>query len=103
MHFRPLHDRVVVERMDQTERTASGLIVPDVAKEKPSRGIVLAVGPGIPGEPPLDVKPGDEVLFGKYAGQDLTIEGKPVILMREAEILAVVEPETVQVPEGALV
>ena len=86
---RPLHDRILVRRMSEEEKTAGGLFIPDTAKEKPSRGIVLAAGPGKVDEP-MTVKAGDTVLYGKYAGTEIQIEGADLLIMRESDILAIV-------------
>jgi chaperonin GroES len=95
MKFRPLHDRVVVRRIDEDERTKGGIIIPDTAKEKPQQGEVLAVGPGATDEKgqvqPLDVKPGDRVLFGKWSGTEVKIDGEDVLIMKESDILGVLE------------
>ncbi|HEX2652717.1 MAG TPA: co-chaperone GroES [Xanthobacteraceae bacterium] len=95
MHFRPLHDRVVVRRIDAEEKTAGGIIIPDTAKEKPQEGEVIAVGPGARNEQgqlvPLDVKPGDRVLFGKWSGTEVKIEGQDHLIMKESDLLGVVE------------
>jgi chaperonin GroES len=95
MKFRPLHDRVVVRRIDEDERTRGGIIIPDTAKEKPQQGEVVAVGPGAPDEKgqvqPLDVKPGDCVLFGKWSGTEVKIDGEDVLIMKESDILGVLE------------
>jgi len=95
MHFRPLHDRVVVRRIDAEEKTAGGIIIPDTAKEKPQEGEVIAAGPGArneQGQPvPLDVKPGDRVLFGKWSGTEVKIEGQDLLIMKESDLLGVVE------------
>jgi len=96
MNLKPLHDRVVIERLDETEqKSTGGIIIPDTAKEKPQRGKVVAVGDGAfndKGERnKLDVKVGDEVLFGKYAGNDVKINGTEYLIMRENEILAVIK------------
>lgn len=85
----PLHDRVLVEPAAAEEKTASGIIIPDTAKEKPQRGIVVAAGPGKKDEP-MTVKAGDTVLYGKYSGTELSLEGKDYLIMRESDILAVV-------------
>lgn len=89
LNIRPLADRVVVEPAAAEEKTASGIIIPDTAKEKPQRGTVVAVGPGKPDEP-TTVKVGETVLYGKYAGTDINIEGKDYLIMRESDLLAVV-------------
>src|ERR671926_925178 len=95
MHFRPLHDRVLVRRIDAEERTAGGIIIPDTAKEKPQEGEVIAAGPGGRNElgqlMPLDVKPGDRVLFGKWSGTEVKIDGEDLLIMKESDILGVVE------------
>jgi chaperonin GroES len=95
MNIRPLHDRVVVRRMEEERKTASGIIIPDNATEKPDRGEVLAVGPGKAGDNgervALQVKVGDKVLFGKYAGTTVKIDGDEVLIMREEDLLAIIE------------
>ena len=95
MKFRPLHDRVVVRRIDEDERTAGGIIIPDTAKEKPQQGQVVAVGPGVAGDDgkvqPLDVQVGDRVLFGKWSGTEVSIDGDDVLIMKESDILGVLE------------
>ena len=95
MKFRPLHDRVVVRRIDPQERTAGGIIIPDTAKEKPQQGEVVAVGPGARDEPgkvvALDVKPGDRVLFGKWSGTEVRIDGDELLIMKESDILGVLD------------
>ena len=89
LNIRPLADRVVIEPAPAEEKTASGIIIPDTAKEKPQRGTVVAVGPGKKDEP-TSVKVGETVLYGKYAGTEITIEGGEYLIMRESDILAVV-------------
>jgi chaperonin GroES len=93
--FRPLHDRVLVRRVEAEERTRGGIIIPDTAKEKPIEGEVLAVGPGARDETgkivPLDVKAGDRVLFGKWAGTEVVIDGEERIIMKESDIFGIVE------------
>jgi chaperonin GroES len=93
MKFRPLHDRVVVERIEAEDKTASGIIIPDNAKEKPSEGEVIAVGPGGRDEAgrviPIDVKVGDRVLFGKWSGTEVKIEGAELLIMKEGDIMGV--------------
>ncbi len=93
MQFRPLHDRVVVEPLEQEETTAGGIIVPDTVKEKPMEGKVLAIGPGTRGEDgtlqPLDVKKGDTILYGKYSGTEVKIDDTEVLIMRESDIMGV--------------
>jgi chaperonin GroES len=95
MKFRPLHDRVVVRRVDAEEKTAGGIIIPDTAKEKPQQGEVIAVGPGARDEDgkvqPLDVKPGDRVLFGKWSGTEVRIDGEDLLIMKESDIMGVLE------------
>jgi len=95
MEFRPLHDRVVVRRLEQEEKTAGGIIIPDTAKEKPQEGEVVAVGPGARGEDgkinPLDVKAGDRVLFGKWSGTEVKLDGEELIIMKESDIMGIVE------------
>ena len=95
MHFRPLHDRVVVRRIDAEEKTAGGIIIPDTAKEKPQEGEIVAAGPGARNEQgqlvPLDVKPGDRVLFAKWSGTEVKIEGQDLLIMKESDLLGVVE------------
>ncbi len=95
MKFRPLHDRVVVRRIDEDERTKGGIIIPDTAKEKPQQGEIVAVGPGARDEKgeviPLDVKPGDRVLFGKWSGTEVKLDGEDLLIMKESDILGVLE------------
>ena len=95
MKFRPLHDRVLVRRIEQEEKTAGGIIIPDTAKEKPMEGEVVAAGPGARGEDgtlhSLDVKAGDRILFGKWSGTEVKIDGEELIIMKESDILGVVE------------
>ncbi len=95
MNFRPLHDRVVVRRVDEDETTSGGIIIPDTAKEKPMQGEILAVGPGARNDKgevvPLDVKTGDRVLFGKWSGNEVTIDGEELAIMKESDIMGVLE------------
>ena len=95
MKFRPLHDRVVIRRVEQEEKSAGGIIIPDTAKEKPMEGEVVAVGPGGRDENgkliPIDVKPGDRVLFGKWSGTEVKIEGEELLIMKESDIMGVIE------------
>ena len=95
MSFRPLHDRVVVRRIDEDTKTAGGIIIPDTAKEKPMQGEVIAVGPGARNEKgeivPLDVKPGDRVLFGKWSGTEVKIDGEELLIMKESDIMGILE------------
>ena len=94
MKFRPLHDRVVVKRIEAEDKTASGIIIPDTAKEKPSQGEVVAVGPGGRDEAgqviPIDLKVGDRVLFGKWSGTEVKIDGAELLIMKESDIMGVV-------------
>ena len=95
MKFRPLHDRVVVRRIEEDDRTRGGIIIPDTAKEKPQQGEIVAAGPGALDEKgklqPLDVKPGDRVLFGKWSGTEVKIDGEDLLIMKESDILGVIE------------
>jgi chaperonin GroES len=95
MKIRPLHDRIVVDRLDEGEQKSGGIIIPDSAKEKPQRGVVVAAGSGRiakDGKPvPLDVKAGDQVLFGKYSGQEIRLDGKDLFIMKEDDVLAVID------------
>jgi chaperonin GroES len=95
MSFRPLHDRVVVRRVDSEEKTAGGIIIPDTAQEKPSEGEVVSVGPGARTEDgsvvPMDVSAGDRVLFGKWSGTEVTIDGEELLIMKETDIMGVVD------------
>ncbi|HXF44589.1 MAG TPA: co-chaperone GroES [Burkholderiaceae bacterium] len=94
MKIRPLHDRVIVKRLDQERKTASGIVIPDNAAEKPDQGEVIAVGPGKRDDNgkliPIDVKVGDKVLFGKYAGQTVKVEGEEYLVMREEDLMGVI-------------
>jgi chaperonin GroES len=95
MNFRPLHDRVVVRRLEAEEKTAGGIIIPDTAKEKPMEGEVIAVGPGARDEAgklvPLDVKSGDRILFGKWSGTEVKLDGEELLIMKESDIMGIVE------------
>ncbi|WP_137390094.1 co-chaperone GroES [Rhodoligotrophos defluvii] len=95
MSFRPLHDRVVVRRIEEVAKTPGGIIIPDTAQEKPQQGEVIAVGPGARGEDgkvtPLDVKTGDKVLFGKWSGTEVKIDGQELLIMKESDIMGVIE------------
>ena len=97
MKFRPLHDRVVVRRIEENTKTAGGIIIPDTAKEKPSQGEIIAVGPGARDERgqvvALSVKAGDRVLFGKWSGTEVKIDGKDLLIMKESDIMGVIEGE----------
>jgi len=94
MKFRPLHDRVVIRRVEEEAKTKGGIIIPDTAKEKPMEGEVMAVGPGARGEDgkiqPLDVKAGDRVLFGKWSGTEVKLDGDELIIMKEADIMGII-------------
>jgi chaperonin GroES len=99
MHFRPLHDRVVVKRIDAEEKSTGGIIIPDTAKEKPQQGEVIAVGPGDRDEAgklvPIDVKVGDRVLFGKWSGTEVKLNGVEYLIMKESDLMGVLdEPST---------
>ena len=95
MKFRPLHDRVLVRRVDQLEKTAGGIIIPDTAKEKPQEGEVIAAGAGVKNEEgkltPLDVKAGDRILFGKWSGTEVRVDGEDLLIMKESDILGIIE------------
>ena len=95
MKFRPLHDRVVVRRLEEEERTKGGIIIPDTAKEKPQQGEVIAAGPGARNEQgqlvALDVKEGDRILFGKWSGTEVKIDGEDLLIMKESDILGILE------------
>ncbi|HXA22725.1 MAG TPA: co-chaperone GroES [Acetobacteraceae bacterium] len=95
MKFRPLHDRVVVRRLEAEEKTAGGIIIPDTAKEKPMEGEVIAVGPGARDEAgklvPLDVKDGDRILFGKWSGTEVKLDGEELLIMKESDIMGIIE------------
>ena len=95
MKFRPLHDRVVVRRIESEDRTAGGIIIPDTAKEKPQEGEIIAVGPGARDESgklvPLDVKAGDRILFGKWSGTEVKIDGEELLIMKESDVMGIVE------------
>jgi chaperonin GroES len=95
MKFRPLHDRVVVKRIEAEEKSTGGIIIPDTAKEKPSQGEVIAVGPGGREESgkliPIDVKEGDRVLFGKWSGTEVKIDGEELLIMKESDIMGIID------------
>ena len=95
MSFRPLHDRVLVRRIDAQEKTAGGIIIPDTAQEKPQEGEVVAAGSGTRGEDgkvtPLDVKAGDRILFGKWSGTEVKLDGEDLLIMKESDILGIIE------------
>jgi chaperonin GroES len=95
MKFRPLHDRVVVQRIEEDQKTAGGIIIPDTAAEKPQTGKIIAVGPGARGDDgkiePLDVKAGDKVLFGKWSGTEVKLDGDELLIMKESDIMGVLK------------
>jgi chaperonin GroES len=95
MNFRPLHDRVVVKRIEAEEKSAGGIIIPDTAKEKPSQGEVIAVGPGGRDEAgkliPIDIRAGDRVLFGKWSGTEVKIDGQELLIMKEPDIMGIID------------
>ena len=105
MKFRPLHDRVVVRRVESEEKTAGGIIIPDTAKEKPQEGEIIAVGPGARDEAgklvPLDVKVGDRILFGKWSGTEVKIDGEDLLIMKESDVMGIIEGAGGQ-PQGRL-
>jgi chaperonin GroES len=92
--FRPLHDRVVIRRVEEIEKTAGGILIPDTAREKPTEGEVMAVGPGVRGDDgkvhALDVKGGDRVLFGKWSGNEVRLDGEDLIIMKESDIMGII-------------
>jgi chaperonin GroES len=98
MHFRPLHDRVLVKRISEEEKTSGGIIIPDTAKEKPSEGEVIAVGPGGRDEDgkriDMDVKSGDRILFGKWSGTEVKVDGEDYLIMKESDIMGVIEKKS---------
>ena len=95
MKFTPLHDRVLVRRVEQDEKTAGGIIIPDTAKEKPSEGLIVSAGSGARREDgtimPLDVKAGDQVLFGKWSGTEVTVDGEDLLIMKESDLLGIID------------
>ncbi|MBB4229644.1 co-chaperone GroES [Rhizobium mongolense] len=95
MTFRPLHDRILVRRVESEERTKGGIIIPDTAKEKPQEGEVIAVGPGARNDAgqiqPLDVKAGDRILFGKWSGTEIKINGEDLLIMKESDVMGIIE------------
>ena len=95
MKFRPLHDRILVRRIEAEEKTAGGIIIPDTAKEKPQEGEVIAVGSGARAESgqvlPLDVKAGDRILFGKWSGTEIKLDGEDLLIMKESDVMGVIE------------
>jgi chaperonin GroES len=106
MKFRPLQDRVLIRRIEQEAKTAGGIIIPDTAKEKPMEGEVVAVGPGARGEDgkvhPLDVKSGDRVLFGKWSGAEIKIDGEELVVMKESDIMGVIDPAVAKKGDGTV-
>ncbi|MCL6607961.1 MAG: co-chaperone GroES [Geminicoccaceae bacterium] len=105
MKFRPLHDRVVIKRVEEEQKTKGGIIIPDTAKEKPQQGEVLAVGPGARNEKgeliPMGVKVGDRVLFGKWSGTEVKLEGEELLIMKESDIMGILEPDTAAAAKAA--
>jgi chaperonin GroES len=105
MKFRPLHDRIVVKRIEAEEKTAGGIIIPDTVKEKPSQGEVVAVGPGGRDEAgkliPIDIRAGDRVLFGKWSGTEVKIDGEDLLIMKESDIMGVLEGEVASKKKAA--
>jgi chaperonin GroES len=99
MAFRPLHDRVLIRRVESEEKTTGGIIIPDTAKEKPMEGEVVAAGPGARGEDgklqPMDLKAGDRVLFGKWSGTEVKLDGEELIIMKESDVMGVIERDDV--------
>ncbi|PLU51163.1 co-chaperone GroES [Sinorhizobium medicae] len=97
MAFRPLHDRILVRRVESEEKTKGGIIIPDTAKEKPQEGEVIAVGPGARNEQrqvqPLDVKAGDRILFGKWSGTEIKIHGEDLLIMKESDVMGIIEAQ----------
>ena len=95
MSFRPLHDRVLIRRVEAEEKTAGGILIPDTAQEKPMEGEIVAVGPGARGDDgkiqPLDVKAGDRVLFGKWSGTEIKLEGEDLIIMKESDLMGIID------------
>ena len=98
MAFRPLHDRVLIRRIESDEKTAGGIIIPDTAKEKPMEGEVVSAGPGARGEDgklqPMDLRSGDRVLFGKWSGTEVKLDGEELIIMKESDVMGVIEHDT---------
>jgi chaperonin GroES len=105
MKFRPLHDRIVVRRVDAEEKTKGGIIIPDTAKEKPQEGEVIAVGPGARDESgkivPLDVKAGDRILFGKWSGTEIKLDGEELLIMKESDVMGVIEDKAAPAKKAA--
>ena len=107
MNVRPLHDRIIVQRLDEGEQKVGGIIIPDTAKEKPQQGKVMAAGAGKTKDDgkriPMDVKDGDTILFGKYSGQEIKLDGKEYLIMKEDDVLAVIDGATKNTPAGVKV
>ena len=105
MKFRPLHDRVVVRRLEGEQKTAGGIIIPDTAKEKPSEGEIIAVGPGGRDESgklvPIDLKVGDRILFGKWSGTEVKIDGEELLIMKESDVMGVIEGSPAKAKKAA--
>ena len=105
MNFRPLHDRVLLRRVEQEEKTRGGIFIPDTAQEKPMEGEIVAIGPGSRGEDgklqPLDVKTGDRVLFGKWSGTEVKIDGEDLLIMKESDVMGVIEGASATKKEGS--
>ena len=105
MKFRPLHDRVVVKRVEEEGKTKGGIIIPDTAKEKPMEGEIIAVGPGARDEigtlVPLDVKKGDRILFGKWSGTEIKLDGEDLLIMKESDIMGIIESGSAAVRKAA--
>jgi chaperonin GroES len=105
MKFRPLHDRVVVKRVEEESKTKGGIIIPDTAKEKPMEGEIVAVGPGARDEKgtlvPLDVKKGDRILFGKWSGTEIKLDGEDLLIMKESDIMGIIEGSPAAVRKAA--
>jgi len=98
MNFRPLHDRVVIRRLEQESKSPGGIIIPDTAKEKPMEGEVIAVGPGARSDDgkihPLDVKAGDRILFGKWSGTEVKLDGKDLLIMKESDVMGIIDTKS---------
>ena len=105
MKFRPLHDRVVIRRVDAEAKTAGGIFIPDTAQEKPMEGEIVAVGPGARDEKgtivPLDVKPGDRILFGKWSGSEIKIDGEDLLIMNESDVMGVIAGQRIAIAKKA--
>src|SRR3979409_553011 len=101
MKFRPLHDRVLVRRIEAAEKTAGGIIIPDTAQEKPQEGEVVAIGTGTRGEDgtitPLDLKAGDKILFGKWSGSEVKLDGEDLLIMKESDVLGIIEGPSIAI------